>query len=1132
MTTTIDDLTQLAPDGATAAHQGGPRRGRLKIFLGAAPGVGKTYEMLSAARARKREGLDVVVGVVETHGRAETMALVDGLELVARRTCEYRGRVLDEMDLDAVLARKPRLVLVDELAHTNAPESRHPKRYLDVEELLAAGIDVYTTLNIQHVESLNNVVAQITRIRVRETVPDSILDRADDIEAIDIAPEDLMQRLREGKVYLPKQAERALKNFFSPGNLTALRELTLRRTAQRVDEQLLDHMRSHAIRGPWAAGDRLLVCVTEDRRSEALVRHTKRVADRLHASWTALHIETTRSLQFTEAQRDRVAETLRLAERLGAEPVTIPGGGRHVADDIVAYARANNLTQIVVGKTKRTRWFELVNGSVVRDLVERSGNITVQVIAGEETEEAAEPAAKSPVARDPVEFSPYAVTVAMVGAGLGVAEIIEPTFGVQNVDLVFLTAIVGVAVTFGLYPSLLAVILATLAYNFFFLPPLYTFTIADPTNVAALFFFTVVAILVSNLAARTRSQAKVAQGRARVTEALYSFSRKLASCVSIDDVLWATAYQIASMLQMRVVLLLPEDGMLALKAGYPPEDTLDGGDLAAAQWAWSNNRPAGRGSDTLPGGNRLFAPMRTGRGPVGVVGLDADKPGPLLTPEQRRLLDALLDQGALAIERVSLVEDLDRAKLLAETDRLRSSLLTSISHDLRTPLASILGSALDPARSRAGARREREARPRRHDHRGIGAAEPFHRQPPRYDAAGIGRGRAERRLDRHRRDRRRGAPPRGDDPGASSGRPDTRRRPADAGGRRRLVRAGLVQPARQCRQICRAGDTDRDPVLARRSLCPRADARRGRWHSAGGCRADLREILPRAKGRPRPRRHGPRPRHLARLHRSDGRHDRGAQPLRSPRRDLHHPPSGPRPRSNIGYSRVNALAVRILIVDDEPPIRRLLHTGLGTQGYDVIDAATGAAALDAMADKPDLVILDLGLPDMQGLDVLRLIRERGSAVPVLVLSSRDDETGKVRALDLGADDYVTKPFGMNELLARVRAALRHRLQSEGERPIFTIDGLSVDLVRRIVKVDGTETKLSPKEYELLRLLVRHAGKVLTHAFLLKEVWGPTTDPQYLRVYIRQLRQKIEPSPDRPSYIMTETGVGYRLRAAD
>jgi two-component system sensor histidine kinase KdpD len=690
------DHIRPSPDALVElAHRQEKRNGRLKIFLGAAPGVGKTYEMLQSARQRKREGVDVVIGVVETHGRVETMALIDGLEVIPRRVVTYKDHTLDEMNLDAVLSRRPRLVLVDELAHTNAPDSRHPKRYLDVEEILAAGIDVYTTLNIQHVESLNSVVAQITRIRVRETVPDSILDRADDIEAIDISPDDLIQRLGEGKVYLPKQAARALNNFFSPGNLTALRELTLRRTAQRVDEQLLTHMQAHAIRGPWAAGERILVCVNEDPRCATLVRYAKRIADRLHASWTAIHIETGRSLQLTEATRDRISEALRLAERLGADPIMIPGDQRHIADDLIAYARANNVTQIVVGKSARSRWFELVNGSVVHELVSRAGNISVHVMAGEDqgSDQGTTTTKAALASPERVALSPYGLALAMVAGGLVVGEAIKPIFGLQNVDLVFLTAIVGVAVTCGLYPSLLAVITASLCYNFFFLPPLYTLTITDPTNVAALFFFTLVAVVVSNLAARTRAQAKVSQARARITEALYSFSRKLAACVSVDDVLWASAYQIASMLQVRVVMLLPEDGVIALKAGYPPEDTLDGADLAAANWAWTNNRAAGRGSDTLPGGKRLFAPMRTGRGPIGVVGLDSDKAGALFTPEQRRLLDALLDQAALAIERVNLVEDLDSAKLVVETDRLRSSLLTSISHDLKTPLASILGSA-------------------------------------------------------------------------------------------------------------------------------------------------------------------------------------------------------------------------------------------------------------------------------------------------------------------------------------------------------------------------------------------------------------------------------------------------------
>jgi two-component system sensor histidine kinase KdpD len=327
--------------------------------------------MLQQARARKADGYDVIVGVVETHGRNETEALLEGLEIVSRRRIEYRGQWLEEMDLDAIIARRPQIVLVDELAHTNAPGSRHPKRYLDVEELLGNGIDVYSTVNIQHIESLNDVVAQITHVRVRETVPDSVFDRADAVELVDLTPDDLIERLKEGKVYVPKQAERALTHFFSPANLTALRELALRRTADRVDEQLLTHMQAGAIAGPWAAGERILVCVSEDSRAAGLVRYGKRLADRLHGPWTALYIESRRSLQYTEEERDRIADTLRLAEALGGEAVTIPSADRRIADDVIGYAQSHNVTQIVIGKSSRSRWFEILHGSVVHDLVRR-----------------------------------------------------------------------------------------------------------------------------------------------------------------------------------------------------------------------------------------------------------------------------------------------------------------------------------------------------------------------------------------------------------------------------------------------------------------------------------------------------------------------------------------------------------------------------------------------------------------------------------------------------------------------------------------------------------------------------------------------------------------------------------------
>jgi two-component system sensor histidine kinase KdpD len=678
-----------------AARREDRSTGRLKIFLGAAPGVGKTYEMLQSAHARLRAGADVVVGLVETHARPETEALLRGLEVIPRKRIDYRDQVLEEMDIDAVIARKPQIALVDELAHTNAPGCRHPKRHLDVEELLSHGIDVYTAVNIQHIESLNDVVAQITHVRVRETVPDSVMDRADAIELIDLTPDDLIQRLKEGKVYVPMQAERALEHYFSPGNLTALRELALRRTAESVDGQLLNHMQANAIAGPWAAGERILVCVSEDPRAAGLVRYTKRLADRVHAPWTAISLETRRSLQLSEAQRDRLADTLRLAESLGGEAITIPSVQRRIADDIVNFAQANNVTQIIIGKSTRSRWFEIMRGSVVHDLVRRAGNISVNVIKGDElpSEAPAKPAVQTAARSEPFNPRPYLLALLISAISLGAAALIKPHFGIENVDLVFLTAVVVVAVRYGLWPSLLTSLIASLAYNFFFLPPIYTLTITDPTNVIAFFFFMLIAILVSNVAARVRAQADTAIGRIRTTEQLYAFSRKLAGTATLDDVLWATAYQTALMLSVRVVLLLPDDGLLAVKTGYPPEDELDKADLAAANWAWSNDRPAGRGSDTLPGAKRLFLPMRTGRGLIGVIGIDDDRTGPLLTPDQRRLLDALVDQGALAIERVLLVEDMDRVKRTVESERLRSALLTSISHDLKTPLASVLGSA-------------------------------------------------------------------------------------------------------------------------------------------------------------------------------------------------------------------------------------------------------------------------------------------------------------------------------------------------------------------------------------------------------------------------------------------------------
>src|SRR5262245_19315169 len=680
--------TRPSPEALlAAAKQEG--RGRLKIFLGAAPGVGKTYEMLHTAQARRRDGTDVVIGVVETHGRRETEALIEGLEIIPQRRVEYKGHLLAEMDLDAILKRRPQLVIVDELAHTNAPGSRHPKRYLDVEELIAAGIDVFTTLNIQHVESLNDIVARITRIRVRETVPDSILDQADDIEVVDLSPEDLIKRWRQGKGYVPQQAERAIRHYFSQGNLTALRELALRRTARRVDEQLLSHMRAHAIPGPWAAGERILVCVSEAPSTAGLIRYARRVAERLQVPWTAIYVETARTQRLRDAER--IADFLRLAERLGAATITIPG--RNIAEEVVAYATGNNITQIVIGKSNRSRWFEMVHGSVVHELVRKTGLISVHVISSDDGESVPPKSVQTHPRVEPIRIEHYLGSAAAVAIALGIGLLLTQFIAVQSISFVFLTAVIASAIAWGLWPSLFTAVLSMLAYNFFFLPPLYTLTVADPENVLALFCFLILALIVSNLTARTRSQMVTARSRAKTTAELYAFSRKVAGIGALDDLLWATAYQISSMLKVRTVLLMPsrEGEGLEVATGYPPEDQLDSADMAAARWTWDRNHPAGRGADTLPGGKRLFLPLRTGSGPVGVIGIDRDAPGPLMTPDERRLLDALCDQAAIAIERISLAKGLDEARVLAETERLRAALLTSISHDLRTPLASILG---------------------------------------------------------------------------------------------------------------------------------------------------------------------------------------------------------------------------------------------------------------------------------------------------------------------------------------------------------------------------------------------------------------------------------------------------------
>lgn len=674
-----------------AAQEG---RGRLKVFLGAAPGVGKTWEMLTDGRHRREAGVDVVIGVVETHGRRETEALVHGHEIIPRRDVDHQGHSLGEMDIDAILERHPQLVLVDELAHTNAPGSRHPKRYQDVEELLDAGIDVYSTLNIQHVESLNDVVASFTRVRVRETVPDSVLENAE-IEVVDIPPDELIERLKGGKVYIPQEATRALTHFFSKSNLTALRELALRRAAQAVDAQMLDHVRSHALAGSFAVGERIVVAVSELPVAAELVRAGKRLADALRAPWTAVYIETRRSQSLTDDDRKQLADTLALASRLGASTATVPAAS--VVEGLQAFARDARATQIVIGKSARPWWFELRHGSVVDQLVRTIDDVAVHVLPGE-------PEARTAGRRSVAvpgrwgKTSDYIWSLAMVAAMTALGRLLIEVIDLGNISLLYLVPVMFAAATFGLRAGLFAGLASSLGYNFFFLPPTGTLTVSNPENVISIFVLLGVAIVTSQFAARVRAQADLAQSSARQNAALASFSRQLTAAPDQDALMQAICAEVGRLLDVRTVILLPSADGPTLRAAVPPEDRLEQIERAAAQWAMDNAQPAGRGSATLTASDWLFHPLRTTRGVLGVLGLTRDDAREPVRSDQVPLLMSLLDQASIALDRMELEEASLRARQVDERDRLRSALLSSVSHDLRTPLTTILSAAQEMQR--------------------------------------------------------------------------------------------------------------------------------------------------------------------------------------------------------------------------------------------------------------------------------------------------------------------------------------------------------------------------------------------------------------------------------------------------
>ena len=679
------------PDQLLAAVQrqeGSLDRGKLKIFLGMAAGVGKTYAMLEAAQQLKSAGTDVVVGVVETHGRVETQALLDKLEVIPLREMEYHGSILREIDLDAILARQPQLVLVDELAHTNAPESRHLKRYQDVLELLEAGINVYSTVNVQHFESRADSVYQITGIHVHETVPDTLIEIADEIELIDLSPEELRKRLAEGKVYTAERVEVAANNFFRLGNLTALREMALRLTAERVDHQLQDYMQVKHIAGPWKSGERLMVAVSPAQFSERLIRWTRRMAYSLEASWVAVHVESSR--QLSESEKEGLARNLALARKLGAEVVIT--SGENIADTLIRLARQRNITQIVLGKPLRSRWDEFFRGSLVDRLIHISGDIDIYIVTGDEPAHPRNSKLSQPGLKIHSYWRDYFLSGLVIGLITLVDYILLPYMGYQAVGLIELFAVLMIAVFLGRGPALLGATLSALSWNFLFIEPRFTFEINRAQDIILFFLYFGIAAIAGNLTARLRDQEKCARTNSDRTMALYTLTHEIAQALNMDEMLHTAVEQMSAVFEADIAIILAKGSNLHPSAHPVSMFNLNEKEYSVAFWVFENSKPAGRFTDTLPMADTYYVPLLTPNRTVGVLGIKA-RQDTRFSADQEILIETFVSQVALMIEREMLDESAEQAAMLQESENLYNTLLNSISHELRTPIATIAGAA-------------------------------------------------------------------------------------------------------------------------------------------------------------------------------------------------------------------------------------------------------------------------------------------------------------------------------------------------------------------------------------------------------------------------------------------------------
>ncbi|MGE5403723.1 MAG: ATP-binding protein [Candidatus Saccharibacteria bacterium] len=663
-------------------------RGKLTVFLGAAAGVGKTYAMLLAAHERLAEGVDVAIGWVEAHGRQETETLVQGIPSIKPRKIDYRYKSFEEMDLDAIIEKHPQVVLVDELAHTNIPGSRHPRRYTDVEELLDAGINVYTTLNIQHLESLNDIVAQITGVRVRETIPDQFLENADQIHLIDIPAEELIQRLEEGKVYASDMAAQALRKFFRPGNINALREMALRQAAHSVNQKLEVYRREHDIDDIWPAGEKVLACISSSPFGVHVLRRARRMAANLNAALLVVYVETPRYIPRNQKACESLERNLQLAEKLGAEIISLTGA--NIAEEVLSIAKQRNVTQIVLGKPLRPRWMEILQGSVVEDVIRGSAGMSVHIIPGEKSPK--EQGIKMEPQQEKVILTQYLVVLLQVALITVIGKVFGDNLGLTNIAMLYLLPVLYASSQLGLGPSLTASLAGVLAFDVLFVPPYLRLTVHDARYLITFVVFMVVAITTGTMAQRLRYRIEESSTREKRTRALYNLAKEMAAITDIELLSEKVVDYLAKTMDSEAVMYVTEtDNRLKIAAASHPlnDVVVSGNEVAVANWAFKHDQVTGRGTNTLPGAKGIYFPLKSERRMLGVIGV---KPGlQFKTSEQWGLLDAIISLVAISVGRLKLAAEAQEMINLEESERLRTALFNSISHDLRTPLSSIIG---------------------------------------------------------------------------------------------------------------------------------------------------------------------------------------------------------------------------------------------------------------------------------------------------------------------------------------------------------------------------------------------------------------------------------------------------------